>query len=67
MNLTILRHGQLTLGAAGPGVVPSGLKRPLRAYDGFTRTLVFEKAGPVDVEVVVDENDTAPKTNERQD
>jgi copper(I)-binding protein len=67
MKLTILRHGQLTLGAAGPGVVLSGLKRPLRAYDGFTLTLVFEKAGPVDVEVVVEENDAAPKTNARKD
>ena len=32
-----------------------GLKKPLYAYDNFQLTLVFEKAGRVDVEVQVEE------------
>ena len=38
----------------------SGLRKPLRPYDSFDLTLVFEKAGAVRVEVMVEENTDNP-------
>lgn len=45
----------------GPHIVLSGLKKPLRAYDSFALTLVFEKAGTVNVQVSVEEQQTPDK------
>ncbi len=33
-----------------------GLKAPLAAYDRFTMTLVFERSGPLTIEVVIEES-----------
>jgi copper(I)-binding protein len=53
--LSIPGRGELMLRSDGPHIVLSGLKKPLRAYGSFALTLVFEKAGAVDVEVSVEE------------
>jgi copper(I)-binding protein len=53
--LSIPARGELILRSDGPHIVLSGLKKPLRAYDSFALTLVFEKAGSVNVEVSVEE------------
>jgi len=53
--LSIPGGGELVLRTDGPHIVLSGLKKPLRAYDTFALTLVFEKAGSVNVEVSVEE------------
>ena len=55
-GLVIPGRGELSLKSASPRIVLSGLTKPLRAYDSFKLTLVFKKAGPVKVEVVVEEN-----------
>jgi periplasmic copper chaperone A len=54
-TLSIPGRGELVLRTDGPHIVLSGLKVPLRAYDSFALTLVFEKAGSVNVEVSVEE------------
>ena len=53
--LSIPGRGELILRSDGPHIVLSGLKKPLRAYDSFALTLVFEKAGAVNVQVSVEE------------
>ena len=53
--LSIPGRGELRFRSDGPHIVLSGLKKPLRAYDTFALTLVFEKAGSVNVEVSVEE------------
>jgi copper(I)-binding protein len=59
-GLVIPARGELSLKSASPRIVLSGLAKPLRAYDSFNLTLVFEKAGPVKVEVVVEEKADPP-------
>jgi copper(I)-binding protein len=54
-DVTIPPRGELALKSEGMRIVLSGLKKPLRAYDNFDVVLVFEKAGPVTVEVLVEE------------
>jgi periplasmic copper chaperone A len=54
-GVTIPPRGELALKSDGMQIVLSGLKKPLRAYDSFDVMLVFEKAGPVTVEVLVEE------------
>ncbi|HWE17831.1 MAG TPA: copper chaperone PCu(A)C [Hyphomicrobiaceae bacterium] len=52
----VVRHGkELTLYGNGPSLVLTGLKAPLHAYGDFKMTLVFEKAGPVAIDVMVEE------------
>ncbi len=46
---------ELGLAADGPTVMLIGLKKPLVAYDDFKMTLVFEKAGRVAIDVMVEE------------
>jgi copper(I)-binding protein len=53
--LSIPGRGELMLRSDGPHIVLSGLKKPLRAYDSFALTLVFENAGTVNVQVSVEE------------
>jgi copper(I)-binding protein len=51
-----VRSGEaLGLAGDGPSVVLVGLKKPLQAYDDFKMTLVFEHAGPVAIDVMVEE------------
>jgi hypothetical protein len=45
----------LVLYGDGPSLVLSGLKSPLHAYDDFTMALVFERAGRVEIVVMVEE------------
>jgi copper(I)-binding protein len=54
-DLVIPALGEVTLQPGGGHVVLSGLKKPLRPYDNFALTLVFEKAGSMRVEVSVEE------------
>jgi copper(I)-binding protein len=52
----VVRNGQeLSLYGDGPSLVLTGLKTPLHAYDDFKMTLVFEKAGRVAIDVMVEE------------
>jgi len=52
----VIRAGQeLGLAGDGPSVMLIGLKKPLDAYDDFKMTLVFERAGPVAIDVMVEE------------
>jgi copper(I)-binding protein len=46
---------ELALSGDGPGLMLTGLKAPFDAYDDFKMTLVFEKAGRVDIDVMVEE------------
>ena len=52
---TIRSGEQLGLAGDGPRVVLIGLKTPLQAYDDFKMTLVFERAGPIAIDVMVEE------------
>ena len=47
--------GELVMKRNGPHIVLTGVKRQLGAYDAFALTLVFERAGKVEVEVQVEE------------
>ena len=38
-----------------PNIMLLGLSKPLTTYDSFPMTLVFEKAGKLDIEVIVEE------------
>jgi copper(I)-binding protein len=52
----VVRTGEeLSLYGDGPSLVLVGLKRPLAAYDDFKMTVVFEKAGPIAIDVMVEE------------
>ena len=48
----------LQLTPAGSRLLLLGVKKPLAAYDSFKMTLIFEKAGIVEVEVMVEETGT---------
>jgi copper(I)-binding protein len=50
--------GELVLSADGPHLLLGGVRKRLNAYDSFKITLVFEKAGQMEVEVMVEEADT---------
>jgi copper(I)-binding protein len=54
-DLLIPSRGELTLQPGGAHIALSGLKKPLYPYDNFDLTLVFEKAGAVHVDVMVEE------------
>jgi len=54
-DVVIPGRGELTLQPEGEHIVLSGLKKPLRPYDSFELTLVFEKVGAVQIEVLVEE------------
>jgi copper(I)-binding protein len=46
---------ELGLAGDGPSVMLIGLKKRLHAYDDFKMTLVFEKAGRIAIDVMVEE------------
>jgi periplasmic copper chaperone A len=48
----------LQLTPAGSRLLLLGVKKSLTAFDSFGMTLMFEKAGKVEVEVMVEESDT---------
>jgi copper(I)-binding protein len=54
-DLEIPGLDEITLQPGGAHILLRGLKKPLRPYDSFGLTLVFEKAGTVQVEVLVEE------------
>ena len=56
--LSVPAGGELVLSANGPRLLLSGFKKRLDAYDSFKLTLVFEKAGRMEVEVMVEEAET---------
>lgn len=47
----------------GPHLELTGFKRQLDAYETFAMTLVFEKAGSVVIEVMVEEAEAQPKAH----
>jgi copper(I)-binding protein len=54
-SITVRGHDTVNLKADGPHVVLTGIAKPLGASDSFVMTLAFERAGKVEVEVVVEE------------
>jgi periplasmic copper chaperone A len=56
--LSVPAGGELALSADGPHLLLGGVKKRLNAYDSFKITLVFEKAGRMEIEVMVEEADT---------
>jgi periplasmic copper chaperone A len=48
------RH-EVALKRDGPHLVVSGLAAPLAPYDSFPMTLIFQRAGKIEIEVVVEE------------
>ncbi len=48
-------QGELVLKSAGPHIALGGLRKPLHAYGMVPMSLVFERAGKVDIEVMVEE------------
>ena len=48
-------HGEVNLKRAGPHILLSGMKKQLSPYDSFFMTLAFERAGKVEVEVMVED------------
>jgi periplasmic copper chaperone A len=48
-------RGEVNLKRGGPHILLTGVKKPLGAYDSFLMTLTFERAGKVEVEVMVEE------------
>jgi copper(I)-binding protein len=56
--LSVPAGGELVLSANGPRLLLSGFKKRLDAYDSFKLILVFEKAGRMEVEVMVEEAET---------
>jgi periplasmic copper chaperone A len=54
-SIPIGGRGEVNLKRGGPHVLLSGVKKPLGAYDSFLMTLTFERAGKIEVEVMVEE------------
>jgi copper(I)-binding protein len=48
-------RGTVDLKRGGPHILLTGVKKPLSPYDSFLMTLTFERAGKVEVEVMVEE------------
>jgi hypothetical protein len=48
-------RGELILKSAGPHIALGGLRKPLNAYGTVPMSLVFERAGKMDIEVMVEE------------
>ena len=53
--LVVAAGKSLQLTPVGSRLLLLGVKKPLAAYDSFKMTLMFEKAGIVEVEVMVEE------------
>jgi len=48
-------RGEVNLKRGGPHILLTGMKKQLSPYDSFFMTLAFEKAGKVEIEVMVEE------------
>ena len=48
-------RGEVNLKRGGPHILLTGMKKQLSPYDSFLMTLVFERTGKVEVEVMVEE------------
>jgi hypothetical protein len=53
--LVVPPRGKLVLGVEGPRLLLSGFKKRLTAYDSFKLSLTFERAGRIDVDVMVEQ------------
>ena len=54
-SVAVGRGGEVDLKRNGPHILLSGMKKQLSPYDSFPMTLRFERAGKVEVEVMVEE------------
>ena len=54
-SVAVGSRGEVDLKRTGPHILLSGMKKPLNPYDSFLMTLRFERAGKVEVEVMVEE------------
>lgn len=54
-SIDIASGGSVELQSVGQSILLSGFKRQLTAYDTFQLTLVFERAGRIAIEVLVEE------------
>src|SRR5437588_8356878 len=54
-SVAVGARGEVNLKRAGPHILLSGMKKQLSPYDSFFMTLAFERAGKVEVEVMVEE------------
>ena len=54
-SVAVGSRGEVDLKRTGPHILLSGMKKQLSPYDSFLMTLRFERAGKVEVEVMVEE------------
>ena len=54
-SVAVGSRGEVNLKRGGPHILLTGMKKQLSPYDSFFMTLAFEKAGKVEVEVMVEE------------
>lgn len=54
-SVAVASRGEVDLKRTGPHILLSGMKKQLSPYDSFIMTLRFERAGRVQVEVMVEE------------
>ena len=54
-SVAVGSRGEVDLKRTGPHILLSGMKKQLNPYDSFLLTLRFERAGKVEVEVMVEE------------
>jgi copper(I)-binding protein len=54
-SVAVGSRGEVDLKRTGPHILLSGMKKQINPYDSFLLTLRFERAGKVEVEVMVEE------------
>jgi len=54
-SVPVERKSEVNLKRGGPHILLTGVKKPLGAYDSFPMTLTFERAGKVEIDVMVEE------------
>jgi copper(I)-binding protein len=54
-SVPVTGKSEVNLKRGGPHILLTGMKKSIGAYDSFPMTLTFERAGRVDVEVMVEE------------
>jgi periplasmic copper chaperone A len=64
--LAIPARGKLELSSTGPRLLLHKFTKRLNAYDSFNLVLVFEKAGRVPIEVMVEEAETGEHNQHHQ-
>lgn len=60
-GLPLTKHQIIKLEPGGPHLMLMGLNKPLKEGDEIPMTLVFDKAGPVDIKVTVSKAALAPR------